>query len=79
MPKPILSFSPTKSQELYRVIINATPNTETIFESECLSECIHEAWELVHRGYPAARVDILALNPVNLWCSIWGDEFDSTG
>ena len=74
MPKPILSFSPTPSQELYRVVILTTDRTETIIESECLSICIHEAWSLIHRGYPASRVDILTLSPVGSWCSIWGDE-----
>jgi len=81
MTEPILSFSPTPSQEeKLRVIILIPRNGESVqavrLESECLSECIHEAWHLVHhRKIPAAFVDILALNPVGLLCSIWSDEY----
>ena len=59
MPKPILSFSPTPSQELYRVTILIPRNREPVpavrLESACLSECVREAWHLVHkRKIPAA-------------------------
>ena len=51
MPKPILSFSPTPSQELYRVTILIPLNREPVpavrLESACLSECVCEAWHLV--------------------------------
>ena len=80
MPVRNLSPNPSPSQELYyRVTILIPRNKRQVqavkLESECLSECIREAWTLVHhRGLPAARVDIVARNPVGLWCSIWGDE-----
>ena len=51
MPKPILSFSPTPSQELSRVTILIPRNREPVpavrLESACLSECVREAWHLV--------------------------------
>ena len=79
MPATDLSSNPPPSQELYRVVIFSPRSgnrtvTAVRMESANLSECVQELWHLVHhRGIPARMVDILALNPVGSWCSIWGD------
>jgi len=65
-------------QEKYRVIINVQRRDHSApavrLETGCLSEAIQEAWHLIHqRNIPASMVDILSLNPVGLWCSIWDE------
>jgi hypothetical protein len=46
-----------------------------VLETNNFTKCRTEARNLISKGVPGGQVDILGLNPVGLWVSIWSDEY----